>query len=235
MTTHFKPLLILGCALVGFVFVVAAQARPAKLERRLPRNVELAQYIDHEQDVVEQRRDTVAGLRDTVERLRKEQGGREKGSLDRESAISRTSQRAGLAAVRGAGLRVTLSDSSLERSPSGNVNDLVIHSEDVQAAVNALWQSGADAISINGQRLVGTSAVLCVGNTLLLNGTVHSPPYVISAIGASRDLFEADPLVQQLRERSTRYEVGFSIDEQTEMTVPAYESSTEVRHAQPVD
>ena len=53
------------------------------------------------------------------------------------------------------------------------MNDLVIHSQDVQATVNALWRSGAEAVSINGQRLVGTSAVLCVGNTLLLHGLRH--------------------------------------------------------------
>src|SRR5436189_127421 len=75
----------------------------------------------------------------------------------------------GLAAMRGPGLKVTLDDSKLDKPPAGNVNDLVIHSQDVQAVVNALWQAGAEAVAINGQRLVGTSAVLCVGNTLLLN------------------------------------------------------------------
>src|SRR5205807_9178206 len=95
---------------------------------------------------------------------------------------------------------VVLDDSDLKHSPSGNVNDLVIHSQDVQAVVNALWRSGAEAVSINKERLVSTSAVLCVGNTLLLNGTVHSPPYDIVAIGATRDRFDADPLVDQLHE-----------------------------------
>jgi uncharacterized protein YlxW (UPF0749 family) len=70
----------------------------------------------------------------------------------------------------------TPDDSSLRQLPTGNLNDLVIHSQDVQAVVNGLWKAGAEAVAINGQRLVSTSAVLCVGNTLLLNGTVHSPP-----------------------------------------------------------
>jgi len=96
-------------------------------------------------------------------------------------------------------------------SPSGNLNDLVIHSQDVQAVVNALWRAGAEAVAINGQRLVGTSAVLCVGNTLLLNGTVHSPPYEIAAIGAGRDKFEDDRLVRRLHDDADAFGLRFSI------------------------
>ncbi len=56
-------------------------------------------------------------------------------------------------------------------------DDLVVHQQDVQAVVNALWAGGADAVQVMDQRLLSTSAVRCVGNTLLLNGRVYSPPY----------------------------------------------------------
>jgi uncharacterized protein YlxW (UPF0749 family) len=113
------------------------------------------------------------------------------------------------------------------------VNDLVVHSQDVQAAVNALWRSGAEAVSINGQRLVGTSAVLCVGNTLLLNGTVHSPPYVISAVGASRDRFDTDPLVRRLRQDAERYGLRVSVARESAVEIPAYRGSTTLLFARP--
>jgi uncharacterized protein YlxW (UPF0749 family) len=139
---------------------------------------------------------------------------------------------AGLVAVGGPGLRVTLDDSKLKTSPSGNVNDLVIHSQDVQAVVNALWRAGAEAIALNGERLVSTSAVLCVGNTLLLNGTVHSPPFEAVAVGADRDRFEADALVRRLHRDAAAFGLRFSVDRDDETEVPAYDGSLDLHHAE---
>jgi uncharacterized protein YlxW (UPF0749 family) len=140
-----------------------------------------------------------------------------------------------LVALRGPGVQVTLDDSLLDEAPTGNVNDLVIHSQDVQGAVNALWRAGAEAIAINGQRLVGTSAVLCVGNTLLLNGTVHSPPYEISAIGAQKGRFDDDPLVRRLRDDANAFGIQFSAAGVDSLDVPAYSGSTAFTYATPVD
>ena len=117
--------------------------------------------------------------------LATEGAGRQADAAERKAALDSALLDAGLVPMRGPGLQVTLDDSLLEEAPSGDINDLVIHSQDVQAVVNALWRRRRrSAIAINGQRLVSTSAVLCVGNTLLLNGTVHSPPYVSSAPSA---------------------------------------------------
>lgn len=70
------------------------------------------------------------------------------------------------------------------RIPDGyTVDDVVVHQQDVQAVVNALWAAGAEAMTIQDQRVIATSAVRCVGNTLILQGRVYSPPYVITAIG----------------------------------------------------
>ena len=62
-------------------------------------------------------------------------------------------------------------------------DDLVVHQQDVQAVLNALWSAGAEGIQMQDQRIIATSAPRCVGNTLLLNGRTYSPPYVITAIG----------------------------------------------------
>ena len=67
--------------------------------------------------------------------------------------------------------------------PEPQPNDLVIHQQDLQAVVNALWQGGAKGIQVMDQRLISTSAVRCVGNTLILQGRVYSPPYKITAVG----------------------------------------------------
>ena len=88
-------------------------------------------------------------------------------------------------------------------------------------------------MAINNQRLVGTSAVLCVGNTLLLNGTVHSPPYVVTAIGAVRDRFEADPLVRRLRSDAESFGLRVSIERQEALVLPAFTGATTLRYARP--
>ena len=226
-----RTLLAVGCLLMGFLLATAMRARPADPEARLPQRYRLADLIDQQERTTAELRTRVADLRDQVATLRAARPAFEQGAGSREQELRAASLTAGLVAVRGPGLRVTLDDSDKPESPSGNVNDLVIHSQDVQAVVNALWKAGAEAISINGQRLVGTSAVLCVGNTLLLNGTVHSPPYVVLAVGAVRDRFEADRLVRRLHADAKAFELRFSVSRDEALDVPAYRGATNLRYA----
>lgn len=108
---------------------------------------------------------------------------------------------AGTTPVRGPAVSVTLDDSPMtsDQLPDwADVNDIVVHQQDVQAVVNALWRGGAEAMMIQDQRLIATSAVRCVGNTLILQGRVYSPPFVVNAIGpvqAMRDELDADPQI----------------------------------------
>ena len=128
---------------------------------------------------------------------------------------------AGRTAVRGPALRVSLDDAKLDGGevPAGaDPDDYVIHQQDVQSVVNALWQGGAEAMMLQDQRVISTSAVRCVGNTLILQGRVYSPPYVITAIGdRERDALRArhrprggEParLVDRRRARLRREERG---------------------------
>ena len=83
------------------------------------------------------------------------------------------------------------------------------------------------------ERLVSTSAVLCVGNTLLLNGTVHSPPFVAVAIGADHDRFEADALVRRLHRDAEAFGLRFSVSSPGDAEVPAFDGAVNLRHAEP--
>lgn len=107
----------------------------------------------------------------------------------------------GLTAVHGPAVTVSLTDAQLPGGviPKGfHPEDVVVHQQDVQAVVNALWRGGAEAMTIQDQRVIATSAVRCVGNTLILQGRVYSPPFVVNAIGpvqAMRDELDADPQI----------------------------------------
>ena len=97
----------------------------------------------------------------------------------------------GLTALEGPGLRVTLTDAPKSVDPGGeDPNLLVVHQQDIQAFVNALWAGGAEAIALQGQRLISTTGIKCVGNTVLLDGVPYSPPYVIEAIGDTASMNE---------------------------------------------
>ena len=99
--------------------------------------------------------------------------------------------------------------------PAGvDPDDYVIHQQDVQAVVNALWAGGAEAMMLQDQRVISTSAVRCVGNTLILQGRVYSPPYVITAIGdrdAMRAALDTDPAVANLRDWSIAVGLGYDV------------------------
>lgn len=226
-----RPLLVLGCLLLGFLVATVARTRPADPSARLTSEYRLADLIEGQQRSTERLRRQVVSLRGQVDDIRSRRAGGEAQSAARERHLGELGLAAGLVAMSGPGVRVTLDDSELDRAPTGNINDLVIHSQDVQAVVNALWRAGAEAVAINGQRLVATSAVLCVGNTLLLNGTVHSPPYTVTAAGAVRERFEADALVRRLHDDATAYGLRFSVSRLDTVDIPAYRGATSLTYA----
>ena len=140
--------------------------------------------------------------------------------------------------MRGPALRVTLDDAKLAGGevPAGaDPDDYVIHQQDVQSVVNALWRGGAEAMMLQDQRVISTSAVRCVGNTLILQGRVYSPPYVITAIGdrdAMRDALDSDPEVANLRQWSIAVGLGYDVKNVGQQTFPSYSGSIAPQHAQ---
>jgi uncharacterized protein YlxW (UPF0749 family) len=143
---------------------------------------------------------------------------------------------AGLTAVTGPGVTVELDDSHRTiTDPSVDPNSLVVHQSDMQAVVNALWAGGAEAISVQGERLIQTSAIRCVGNTLLLNGKVYSPPFDVAAVGP-RQLMEqaldASADLQQYRKDAASYGLKFRVNEQSHLQLSAYDAPVSLSHAQ---
>jgi uncharacterized protein YlxW (UPF0749 family) len=176
--------MVLAAALLGFLAVLAA-TRPAGSPREL-RRFELADLVQAQDGKVRALRAELSGLQARLSELDR---GREDADLDTlREEIATLAQSGGSAPLEGPGLVVTLDDSSQARSSSGDPNDLVVHEADIQTVVNALWAAGGEAVGINGERLTAGSAVRCAGNTLLLHGTLHTPPYEIAAIGEPAEL-----------------------------------------------
>ena len=97
---------------------------------------------------------------------------------------------AGLTAVSGPGVAVTMNDSSTRGG--GDMNAYLVHAEDLLAVVNELHAAGAEAVSINGQRMVGNSAITCAGSIVMVNGVRVAAPFEIKAVGEPDVLHHVD-------------------------------------------
>lgn len=104
------------------------------------------------------------------------------------AAMDELKMKAGLTALEGSGVIVRMDDSNSTFSRDENPNLYVIHDEDILRIVNELRAAGAEAISINGQRLIATSEIRCAGPTLSVNNVRSAPPYEIIAIGDRNSL-----------------------------------------------
>lgn len=137
----------------------------------------------------------------------------------------------GLSEVEGPGLRITLTDapsSALGAIPGTEPNDLVVHQQDLEAYINALWAGGAEAMMLQDQRVINGSAFRCAGNTLLLEGRVYSPPFVITVIGPVDEMnaaLEEAPGVQVYREWVDYVGLGEKVEDLGDTTLPAYTGS----------
>ena len=153
------------------------------------------------------------------------------------SSASALAPSVGLEAVSGKALRVTLDDAPLSENPDGvDANMLVVHQQDIQMVVNTLWSGGAEAMTIQGQRVISTTAVKCVGNTVVLHGVAYAPPYVIEAIGdlnAMQKDLDTSEAVRIYKEYVSAYQLGWSVERAGQVTMPAYTGAVAVSHATP--
>ena len=161
------------------------------------------------------------------------------------AAITRRSDRlamlAGLDPVRGPGLVVTLNDA--QRDAEGRFprdaapDDLVVHQQDIDAVLNALWSAGAEGIQMQDQRIIGTSAPRCVGNTLLLNGRTYSPPYVITAIGdpaAMQTALAEAPGVALYKQYVVRFGLGYTEEPRAQVELVGHSGPVRMKYAKPL-
>lgn len=133
---------------------------------------------------------------------------------------------AGLTEVEGPGLVVTLRDSS--KAPQAFVLEQIIHDGDVLRVVNELWNAGAEAIAVNGHRVVTTTSIRCVGSTILINNTPIASPIAIRAIGDSATMEGALNLpAGVLAEIRSTDPSMVQLAPVKEMRLPAFSGSTE--------
>jgi uncharacterized protein YlxW (UPF0749 family) len=193
---------------------------------------DLAGLIRERNGEVTQLTERAEGLQDQVETLAAERSPVD----DARDTAEAMAPLVGAGPVSGPAVRVVLDDAgyTLETLPEGyTVDDVVVHQQDVHGVINALWTGGAEALMVQDQRIVATSSVQCVGNTLYLQGRVYSPPYTITAIGDVAGLQQAllgDPVVTNYRAWSDLLGLGYQVETFDAIEMPAYSGSVRPEH-----
>ena len=229
------PVVVLLC---GALFVVSGENSEGT-DLRPGRYTDLASLVSNEardyrslQQRVKDLNAEVAGLTDQVNDSEVQRYQRR---------IEKLKDPAGLVPRTGPGVTVTLSDAPEEviNSTTHNLNYLVVHQQDIQAVVNAMWKAGATAVTVQGQRVVTTTGIKCEGNAVQLQGVPYSQPYRISAVGDQAALLTAldtDSYLQVYRQQAAdpTISVGWDLQLEDSITAPAYDGLLDLNFAEPL-
>jgi uncharacterized protein YlxW (UPF0749 family) len=229
------PLAVLVC---GGLFVVSAESSQGT-DLRPGRYDDMATLVDGEAEHYQDLTDEVADLTDEVATLTDQVDDDTVQRLQGE--VDRLKDPAGLVKRTGPGVQVTLSDAPqelLEATP-GDRRLLVVHQQDIQAVVNALWKGGATAVTVEGQRVISTTGIKCEGSFVLLQGVPYPNPYVIEAVGDIEKLTGSladDEYLKIYREQSQDPEiaVGWDLEFEDEVSAPAFDGLLSLSYARPL-
>jgi uncharacterized protein YlxW (UPF0749 family) len=229
------PLILILC---GALFPIA-RANSEGDDLRPGRYADLAALTSAEKRSVDQLTERAASLNAEITNLT--EGLKDVRVRRAQRQADRLKDAAGLMERSGPGITVTLADAAedVRASSTENPNLLVVHQQDIQAVVNAMWKGGASAITIQGQRIVSTTGIRCEGNAVLLQGVPYSQPYDISAVGDPDSMvaaIEADANLSVYRYQATLPDIaiGWSLTEKEEVIAPAFTGLLDMTFAKPM-
>jgi uncharacterized protein YlxW (UPF0749 family) len=227
---------IVSLAVVGFLLAVAYREAVAGEPERSEARAGLVDEVRAAQARTDELQRRSVALRQQVAGLRRVALGGESEELRR---IRDQEAATGLAPVTGSGIVVTLTDAPPVIDPTTgrpSVADVSrVLDVDLQVMVNGLWESGAEAVAINDQRLAATSTIRAAGSAVLVDFRPVTSPYEIAAIGGE-DLegrFEASVAAATARGLVEKYRLGFAVRSESDLRLPAA-GARSLQHARPV-
>lgn len=184
------------CVLSGILFAVNLRSH-AKIEYNpiSQRNENLVKMIRAQEKNNHDLEDEITKTREKLEEFQKFHSAGQGRLTELQSDILKAKKNAGLTALKGPGIIITLADKKEEaeaamKSGTTSLEAFLIHDDDIISIINDLRAAGAEAISVNGLRIVSTTDIKCAGYVILVNTTRLAPPYTIKAIGDSAKLEE---------------------------------------------
>jgi uncharacterized protein YlxW (UPF0749 family) len=224
------------CLLAGFGFAVSAHLAHGT-ELRAPNTGNLAELVGRAESDVQHEDAQYATVQAQASAAASAAGRGNQAVQQAQASTAPLARAGGLSPVAGPGITVVLDDAPSDATDAGvDPNQLVVHQSDLQAVVNALWAGGAEAMTIAGQRVIATSAVRCVGTTLLLNGEVYSPPFRVAAIGPYRTMkaaLDSSRGVKLFVQAASFYGLGYTVGSVDRLDLPAYNGPIGLQYAKP--
>ena len=165
-----------------------------------------------------------------LEEIRTTAISKDEGSLKLEEELKENNKLLGLTDIKGDGVIITLDDNrEVNTEEVLNINQYIVHAEDLLCIVNELFNAGADAISINNQRIVNTTSIYCDGNIERINGKMIGVPITIKAIGQPERMYYAlirpESYLQNVGYLRTMVQDGTkaTIEKKSAIVIPKYE------------
>jgi uncharacterized protein YlxW (UPF0749 family) len=223
--------LVLG--LVGFLVVVAISTARAERRNAEPRRSRLIGLIQDRRSTVDDLDGEVRALRRRVAQAQASTSRVDAGARQRAQRIDELGAIAGTKALAGPGLIVQLSDSIRQPATPQEAGAFRIHDADIQMVANALFAAGAEAVSVNGNRLVATSPIRAAGATIVVNFRPLNTPYEVRAIGARMDDFKNSEIARRFGRWQDLFGLGFKVARRTNVSVPAFTGRVDLGIAAP--
>ncbi len=226
-------LTVITCVVAGFMIAISAVASRGN-DLRPDRTTELSRLVAEGADRAEELSRRAAILRAEVDELAQQvtSDGPDADAIDRAAALAHATP------VQGPAVTVTLTDAPASVQPAGVDGDLlVVHQQDIRAVVNALWEGGAEAMTIQGVRVSSRTGIKCVGNTVVLHNVPYAPPYVITAIGPQADMeaaLAASDYLRIYRQYVDAYRLGYQVSRAATVQMPAYDGPADITWARAV-
>jgi len=195
--------------------------------------IDAAKALQKEQDDLKTQLAQLRARLDEIQRNASSQSGAAK---ELQTRLDELKASAGLTPQTGDGIIVQLDDARNVSVSSRDVDKSICHATDLTDIINTAWKGGAQSMAVNDERIVSSSSVYCVGSTIMVNGTLMSPPFSIAAIGPQNAMLAAfdDPTqLQDIKQRRDVQGLGFRVTRAGAVHVPAYSGALNVRFAQP--
>ncbi|CAJ1001976.1 MULTISPECIES: DUF881 domain-containing protein [Bacillales] len=217
-------------------FLIATSIETTKLlrtermnDQQFQQETQLNERILAEKEQNRQLEDQLLDLQRQVGKVEEAMAQRKSEAAAILSELEAARMMAGVVPVEGPGVVVTMQDSQNAAS-SADVTNYIVHEQDVRLVVNELRAAGAEAISINGQRLVSNSSIRCVGPTIIVNGIKSAAPFVITAIGDPNTLESALNLPGGVLS-TLRDFVQIEVAKKDKVVLPAFVGDAKTKHS----
>lgn len=229
--------LVLPAVLFGLLVTMQWRTQADRSELTVRYNAPLLDAAHSLQGEQNELKSQLAQLRAQLDEIQRASSSQTTLARDLQDRIDGLRSDAGLTPRVGDGVLIELNDARPSATiPAGDLDRAICHSTDITDIINTAWRGGAVAVTVNEERVVGSTSVYCVGSTIMVNGTLMSPPFTIKAIGPQDRLmaaFEDPAQLADIKQRRDVYGLGFRVTRAAGVRIPAYTGALNVRNATP--